>query len=293
MRNTTQTNQRGVSTVGELPVSMWIATPEAVPSVQAGNVVPASAELFDRESATAENISLVRFLARQLHARLPQHIEMDDLLSAGTIGLLDAVARFDGEKKTQFRTYAQFRIRGAMMDSLREGDWSPRTLRRQGRLLQQAKHALVVKGNEAPNDQQMADEMGVPLATYQGLLTDLNGLEVGSLQLERNEDAGEQLIDSIPGPATNDPLFLCLQGELRERLVAAIEELPEKERLVLSLYYHEELTMKEISEVLGVVGSRVSQLHAAAIVRLKSLLREGGHKNEPKVSSRRGTPGKR
>ena len=294
MRNATQPSQFSVvSTMGELPVSMRVASPDAVSSVKAGIANAAGGELFERESAAVENISLVRFLARQLHGRLPQHIELDDLISAGTIGLLDAVARFDGEKKVQFRTYAQFRIRGAMMDSLRDGDWSPRTLRRQGRLIQQAKQALVAQGILAPNDQQMANEMQVPLATYQHLLTDLNGLEIGSLQLERNEESEEQLIDTIPGPANEDPLFQCLQGELRERLIAAIELLPEKERLVLNLYYHEELTMKEISQVLGVVGSRVSQLHAAAIQRLKGILRDASPESARKSSGRRGASAKR
>ena len=274
MLNATLTSHRSASTFVELPVSLWSSLPAATPTSDINSPLPSAAP-FMRESATEENLSLVRFLARQLHARLPQHVELEDLVSAGTMGLLDAVERFDGEKKTQFRSYAQYRIRGAMMDSLRAADWSPRTLRRQGRLIEQAKQTLAAEGLQAPNDQQIADHMGVPLATYQHMVGDLKRLELGSLQMERHEEAGEQAIDSVPGPASEDPLFLCLQGEVRETLKAAIEELPEKERLVLNLYYYEELTMKEISEVLGVVGSRVSQLHASAVLRLKGSFRAG------------------
>ncbi len=289
MLNANVNYPRGVaSTVVELPVSLWSATPVAA-AMGAGDASLVQAALFQRETAAAENLALVRLLARQLHARLPQHVELDDLVSAGMVGLLDAVARFDGEKKVQFRSYAQFRIRGAMMDSLRAADWSPRVLRRQGRLIEQAKSALVTRGIQAPNDQQISEEMGVSLAVYQHLLADLKGLEIGSLQIERNEEVGEQLIESIPGPVNEDPLFRCLQGELREKMVAAIETLPEKERLVLSLYYHEELTMKEIAQVLGVVGSRVSQLHASAIRRLQNAFQESGKTTTGKSAARRMT----
>ncbi len=270
MTSATLTSHCGASVFGELPVSLRSTPPAAVPTTEANSPFLPNAILFTRESATEENLSLVRFLARQLHARLPQHVELDDLVSAGTVGLLDAVKRFDGEKKTQFRSYAQYRIRGAMMDSLRAADWSPRTLRRQARLIEQAKQTLAAQGLQAPDDQQTADQMGVPLATYRQLVSDLKRLELGSLQTERHEDAGEQVIDSVPAPASEDPLFRCLQGETWETLKAAIEALPEKERLVLNLYYYEELTMKEISEVLGVVGSRVSQLHASAVQRLRT-----------------------
>lgn len=273
MLNATLTSHRNVATMGALPVALWSATTGAASTAEISAPSLSNAGIFDRETATAEYLSLVRFLARQLHGRLPQHVDLEDLVSAGTLGLLDAVARFDGEKKVQFRSYAQFRIRGAMMDSLRAADWGPRTLRRQGRLLAQAKQELVAAGIHAPDDQDIADHMGVSLATCQDLQNDLNGLALGSLQFEHDDESGEQVLDSVPGPASEDPLFRCLQGELREALTAAIETLPEKERLVLNLLYHEELTMKEISQVLGVVGSRVSQLHTSAIKRLKNSFR--------------------
>lgn len=216
----------------------------------------------------------MHFLARQLHARLPRQVEREDLVSAGTLGLIHACARFTGVEKIQFRSYAQTRIRGAMLDDLRSADWSPRSLRRRGRLIAQTRRDLNEQGIEAPDEKQMAEEMRVPLALYQQLLVDLNGLELESLQVERGEIGDHLLIDLVPSPAHEDPLCRCLQKELRERLIAHIEVLPEKERLVLSLRYYEELTMKEIAEVLGVVGSRVSQLHSSALKRLKAAFRE-------------------
>ena len=271
-------SQQAVSAHAELPVSMWHPTAVTANASDAHVQFPSHAAVFERECATHEYLPLVQFLARQLHARLPQHVELEDLVSAGTLGLLDAVVRFDGEKKVQFRSYAQFRIRGAMMDSLRAADWSPRTLRRQGRLLEQAKHALAARGIEAPSDQQVAEHMGIEVGGFQNLLNDLKRLELGRLDVERSDDAGEQVIDSVPAADGEDPLFRCMQGELRESLIAAIDQLPEKERLVLSLYYYEELTMKEVSQVLGVVGSRVSQLHASAILRLKKAFRLKGER---------------
>lgn len=282
MLNAIPTSHRSALTITDLPASLRSAIPAAWPTTDHNGHSQPNGIVFDRESAAAENLPLVRLLARQLHARLPQQVELDDLMSAGTMGLIDAAGRFDGENKTQFRSYAQYRIRGAMMDSLRAADWSPRTLRRQGRLVEQAKQVLAAKSLQAPNDQQIADYVGISLASYQDLVSDLKRLEVGSLQVERDEEAGEQAIASVPGPATEDPLFCFLQGEVRGALKAAIEALPEKERMVLNLYYYEELTMKEISEVLGVVGSRVSQLHASAVARLKSSLRPGNQQPKRK-----------
>ncbi len=262
---------------GQLPVR---------PEVEKANT-SLGASGFDRDRATAECLSMVRFMARQLHARLPQHVALEDLISAGTLGLIDAAAKFDGNKEIQFKSYAQFRIRGEMLDSLRATDWSPRVLRRQGRLIEQAVRDLSSRGVQAPTDNEIAHELGMSLGTYQQLLADLKGLEVGSLQIERNEDSGEQEINYIPGSPTEDPLFRCLQGEMRGRLAAAIDTLPEKERLVLSLYYHEELTMREISQVLGVVESRVSQMHSSAVLRLRGVLGAGRKEKVNTRSSRK------
>ncbi len=245
----------------------------------AGNIACESEVAAERDRMLMEHLPTVRFIARRIHERLPQHVELDDLISAGVVGLIDAFAKFDHGKKVQFKSYAQFRIRGAILDSLRILDWSPRELRRKGRAVEETIRALTQRLGRAPAEQEIAGEMGLSLEEYQQLLGDLKGLEIGSLHLERSEDSGDEELAYVPGSPDEDPLFRCLQGELKQRLIDAIEELPEKERMVLTLYYYEELTMKEIGQTLGVVESRVSQIHSSAVLRLRvalSALRKGG-----------------
>jgi RNA polymerase sigma factor for flagellar operon FliA len=227
---------------------------------------------LEEERVLLEHLPVVRFLARRIHERLPQHVEIEDLISAGVIGLMDAFAKFDSAKQVQFKSYAQFRIRGAILDSLRTLDWSPRELRRKGRAVEEAIRLLTARLGHAPSEGEVAAEMGIRLDNYQQLLGDLKGLEIGTLHLERNEDSGEEELAYIPGSPEEDPLFRCLRGEMEERLTGAIQELPERERLVMTLYYYEEMTMREIGMALGVVESRVSQIHASAVLHLRSAL---------------------
>ena len=226
----------------------------------------------EREALLLEHLPTVRFLARRIHERLPQHVELDDLVSAGVVGLIDAFSKFDHGKKVQFKSYAQFRIRGAILDSLRTLDWSPRELRRKGRAVEEAIRSSTQRLGRAPQELEIAAEMTLTLNEYQQLLGELKGLEIGSLHLERSEDSGDEEIAYVAGSPDEDPLFRCLKGEMKQRLADAIEELPEKERMVLTLYYYEELTMKEIGLTLGVVESRVSQIHSSAVVRLRTAL---------------------
>jgi len=228
----------------------------------------------EQERVLLEHLPIVRFLARRIHERLPQHVDIEDLVSAGVVGLMDAFAKFDPEKKVQFRSYAQFRIRGAILDSLRTLDWSPRELRRKGRAVEEAIRMLTARLGRAPGEAEIAAEMGIGLEDYQQLLGDLKGLEIGTLHLERNENSGEEELAYVPGRPEEDPLFRCLRGELEERLAGAIAELPDRERLVMTLYYYEEMTMREIGLALGVVESRVSQMHASAVVHLRAALRD-------------------
>jgi RNA polymerase sigma factor for flagellar operon FliA len=231
-----------------------------------------SAATQERDLLLMEHLPTVRYLARRIHERLPQHVELDDLVSAGVVGLIDAFSKFDHSKKVQFKSYAQFRIRGAILDSLRTLDWSPRELRRKGRAVEEAIRSVTHRVGRAPSEQEIAGEMELTLADYQGLLGDLKGLEIGSLHMERSEDSGDEELAYIPGSPEEDPLFRCLKGEMKQRLADAIDELPEKERMVLTLYYYEELTMKEIGLTLGVVESRVSQIHSSAVLRLRTAL---------------------
>ena len=226
----------------------------------------------EQERVMVEHLPIVRFIARRIHDRLPQHVQVEDLYSAGVVGLLDAFGRFDPSKHVLFRTYAQFRIRGAILDSLRTLDWSPRELRRKGRAVEKAIEMLIAQFHRSPTDIEIAQKLHIPLAEYQRLLGELKGLEIGCLHVERSEDSDEEEVDLIPGRPDDDPLFRYLDGEMRERLTTAINDLPERERLVLTLYYYEETTMKEIGLILGVVESRVSQIHASAMLHLRARL---------------------
>jgi RNA polymerase sigma factor for flagellar operon FliA len=228
----------------------------------------------EQERLLLEHLPIVRFLARRIHERLPQQVDIEDLVSAGVVGLMDAFAKFDPAKKVQFRSYAQFRIRGAILDSLRTLDWSPRELRRKGRAVEEAIRALTARLGHAPNEAEVAAEMGMELEEYQQLLGDLKGLEIGTLHMERNEDSGEEELAYVPGKPEEDPLFRCLRGELVERLGDAIAHLPDRERLVMTLYYYEEMTMREIGLALGVVESRISQVHASAVMHLRAALKD-------------------
>ncbi len=242
----------------------------------------------EQERMMVEHLPIVRFLARRIHERLPQHVDMEDLVSAGVLGLMDAFTKFDPEKKVQFRSYAQFRIRGAILDSLRTLDWSPRDLRRKGRAVEEAIRSLTAKFGRAATEAEVAAEMNLTLVAYQQLLGELKGLEIGTLHMERSEDSGEEELAYVPNRPDDDPLFRCLRGEMRQRLADAITELPERERLVMTLYYYEEMTMKEVGLTLGVVESRVSQIHASAVLHLRVLLADlAARANEkPKPVSR-------
>ena len=244
----------------------------------AGGYPPAAAGAptlnSEQERVLLEHLPIVRFLARRIHERLPQHVDIEDLVSAGVVGLMDAFQKFDPGKKVQFRSYAQFRIRGAILDSLRTLDWSHRELRRKGRAVEEAIRVLTARAGRAPGEAEVAVEMGLSLEDYQQLLGDLKGLEIGTLHMERNEDSGEEELAYVPGRPEEDPLFRCLRGELEERLSEAIANLPDRERLVMTLYYYEEMTMREIGLALGVVESRVSQVHASAVVHLRSALKD-------------------
>jgi RNA polymerase sigma factor for flagellar operon FliA len=226
----------------------------------------------ERERLLVENLPTVRYLARRIHERLPQHVELDDLVSAGVVGLIDAFSKFDHGKKVQFKSYAQFRIRGAILDSLRVLDWSPRDLRRRARAVEETTRTLTQRLGRTPEAEEIARTLNVSLEELQQLMGDLKGLEITSLNAEHNEESGDEELDYVAAAPEESPLARCLEGERRRQLLDAMEDLPEKERLVLRLYYFEELTMKEIGGTLGVVESRVSQIHAMAMRQLRAAM---------------------
>jgi RNA polymerase sigma factor FliA len=246
--------------------------PPSDPSVAGAPPGPRDLLTAEQERVMAEHLPIVRLIARRIHERLPQHVPIEDLYSAGVIGLFDAFSKFDPSKKVLFRTYAQFRIRGAILDSLRTLDWSPRELRRKGRAVEEAIQRLTGELSRSPTDIEIAQKLNISLAAYQQLLGELKGLEIGSLHTEHSGHSGEEELIYVPARSEDDPLFRYLDGEMRDRLTNAINDLPERERLIMTLYYYEETTMKEIGLILGVVESRVSQIHASAVLHLRARL---------------------
>jgi RNA polymerase sigma factor FliA len=227
----------------------------------------------ERERILMEQLPHVRYIARRIHERLPRHVPFEDLVHAGVLGLIDALGKFDQSKHVQFSSYAKFRIRGAILDSLRELDWSPRELRRKGRQVEEAHNQLSIRLGRTPTEIDLARELEMPLEELQTLLSELNMLEIGSLRVESPQSGNEEdLAVTIPAKPEDTPFFQCLRSEMKQLLAQAIAELPEKEQRVLSLYYFEELTMKEVGAVLGIGESRVSQIHSLAMVRLRARL---------------------
>ncbi len=219
-----------------------------------------------------EHLPIVRFIARRIHERLPQHVPIEDLYSAGVVGLLDAFGKFDPTKQVQFRSYAQFRIRGAILDNLRTLDWSPARTASQGTRRRAGNPDTYRPVRACPGRSRNRRATTLELSAYQQLLGELKGLEIGTLHSERSEDSGEEELVYLPNRPEDDPLFRYLHAEMRERLIEAIGDLPERERLVMTLYYYEETTMKEIGLILGVVESRISQIHASAVLHLRARL---------------------
>jgi RNA polymerase sigma factor for flagellar operon FliA len=229
----------------------------------------------ERQRLLTEQLPQVRYIARRIHERLPRHVPFEDLVHAGVVGLIDALQKFDREKHVQFGSYAKFRIRGAILDSLREMDWSPRDLRRQARRLEEAHDKLRMELGRTPSEPELAREVGITLPELQKLQGDISSLEIGSLRVISREDGKEEdLCDYVTATREESPLAQFLRTETREFLSRAIEQLPEKERQVLSLYYFEERTMKEVGMMMGVGESRVSQIHSMAVIRLRSAMAE-------------------
>jgi RNA polymerase sigma factor FliA len=227
---------------------------------------------LERERLMMEHLPLVRLIARRIHARLPQHVPIEDLFSAGVVGLIEAFSKFDPTKQIQFRSYAQFRIRGAILDSLRAIDWSPRELRRKAREIEQATQTLTVQLGRIPDEAEVAAALKLELSVYQRLLGELNGLEFVNLHPQGSEESEEQDLAGVPSRPADDPLFRCLQGEMQQLLAKAVDDLPERERRIVTLRYYEEMNMGEIGLALGMVKSAVSRIHGSAVVHLRTRL---------------------
>ena len=216
---------------------------------------------------------LVRRLAHQMIAKLPANVELDDLIQVGMIGLTDALSRFDASQGVQFETFATQRIRGAMLDELRGSDWMSRGSRKQQREIEAAVHRLEQKLGRAPQESEIAREMGLALGDYQELLGKVRGTQLVYLEDMSGDDGDNDYLDRHVGDEGANPLAQLQDQRMREALVAAIKSLPEREQYVMSMYYEHDMNLKEIAAVLKVTESRVCQLHSQCVARLRVKLR--------------------
>jgi RNA polymerase sigma factor for flagellar operon FliA len=228
----------------------------------------------DKETLLSQHAPLVTRLAHQLKAKLPPSVEVDDLIQAGMIGLLDAVSRYETDRGAQFETFAVQRIRGSMLDELRSSDWLPRAVRQNMRQIEAAISTLQQRVGRPPSEKEIAAELGLSLYDYQKLLTESGGHQL--IYYEDFQDSGEDdhFLDRHCADSAANPLEYLLEHDFRGALVEAIEELPEREKLLMSLYYEKDLNLKEIGAVLGVTESRVCQIHSQAVARLRAKLKE-------------------
>ena len=230
----------------------------------------------DRDEFITQDAPLIKTVAGRLAMRLPSHIDQDDLMSAGIMGLLDAMEKFDPSKGVAFKSYAEFRIRGAMLDELRAMDWVPRSVRRNARRLDNAYGAVERRTMRPATEEEVAEELDIDLESFQRMVDETRGVS-----LFNEEDVSDlighkkvgTLWQAFQDTTPSDPIAALDLVELKKVVAKAIDALKENERVVVSLYYYEELTMKEIGQVMGYTESRISQLHSKAIARLRHKVR--------------------
>jgi len=225
----------------------------------------------NREEVIKQYSPMIKYVANRIAMRLPPHIEVDDLISVGVLGLIDAITKYDPTRGAKFKTYAEFRVRGAILDELRSMDWVPRSVRQKASNIDSVVQKLQSTLGRPPEDEEVAGEMGISLDQFFDTLNETKSMPVLSLEgLGIAKETGEQqsLLDCLAGKGDTDPETQIRLNELKEIIAQAIDTLPEKARLMISLYYYEELTMKEIGVVLDVTESRVSQIHSKAVFKL-------------------------
>ncbi len=228
--------------------------------------------LNDKEQCLQEYAPLVKRIAHYMMLKLPGSVEVDDLIQAGMIGLLDAASRYDELRGAQFETYAAQRIRGSMLDELRGADWLPRTMRRDMRRIEAAISRLQQKFGRAPSESEIAKELDVPLSEYQQMLQEARGAQLMYYEDFHNEE-GEDFFDRNDYSNEANPLELLQDERFRAALMLAIDRLPERERQLMGMHYEQEMNLREIGEVMGVSESRVCQLHTQAVARLRTTLK--------------------
>jgi RNA polymerase sigma factor FliA len=245
-------------------------------SVEKSSIGRRNLSMTERDQLILQYAPWVKFMALRMASKLPAHIQPEDLISAGIIGLIDALDKFNPAREVQFKTYAQIRIQGAMKDELRALDWASRSMRQKVKRLEQAYATLEQEFSRPPSSEEVAHSLGIEMDEFEEMLDDVKGTALVSLEELGQGPASEDkssLLEALLTRRDQDPLEVLNLQDLKKALTLAIAELPEKERLVLSLYYYEELTMKEVGKVLNLTESRISQLHTQAVLRLRGKLK--------------------
>ena len=227
----------------------------------------------ERERLILEHLPQVRLIARRIQERLPENVSLDDLISTGVIGLISAIDHFDPTHNVKLKTYAEYKIRGAILDSLRGLDWAPRQKRRQAKQIEAAVAAAEQRLQRTPGEEDVAEQLGISIGEYHEWLVEIRGLNIASLEYAGSED-GKDLLQYIPEGGERLPSMLLERSELERLLAKGINDIPAIEQTVLSLYYKEELTLREIAQVVKLHESRISQLKSQAILRLRSHMTE-------------------
>jgi RNA polymerase sigma factor FliA len=227
-----------------------------------------------REQLILENLPQVKLIARRIHERLPVSVSLEDLISTGVLGLIAAIDRYDPTQEVKLKTYAEYKIRGAILDSLRDLDWAPRQQRKRAKSIEAAIAVLEQQLQRNPTEEEIAAKLQVSIQEYQEWLGDARSLTLGSLENAGTEDEGRDLLKYVSDDDESWPSHIFERSELERFLAQAIERMPYVERTVLSLYYYEELTLREIAQVVELHESRISQLKSQAIIRLRSYMQK-------------------
>lgn len=227
-----------------------------------------------REQLILEHLPQVKLIARRIHERLPVSVSLDDLISTGVLGLIAAIDRYDASHDVKLKTYAEYKIRGAILDSLRGLDWAPRQQRKRSKLIESAISALEQEYQRSPTEEEIAAYLDLSVAEYQDWLTDSRGLTLGSLENAGTEHEGCDLLRYLSDSDEQWPSQIVERAELERLLAEGIERMPHLERTVLSLYYYEEMTLREIAKIVDLHESRISQLKSQAILRLRSYMQK-------------------
>lgn len=251
---------------------MTTESPSKAPSPRLGRYQARDRAAEERERLILEHLPQVRLIARRIHEGLPESVNLEDLISTGTLGLIAAIDRFDPNHNVKLKTYAEYKIRGAILDSLRGLDWAPRQQRKRSKQIEAAISAAEQRLHRAPTEEEIAAQLGLSIEEYHTWLVDIRGVNLGSLEASSSEEEGRNLLKYISDDEEQWPSRLVEKSELQRLLAGAIEKMPRTERIVISLYYHEELTLREIAKIVNLHESRVSQLKSQAILRLRTYL---------------------